>query len=115
MTWVPTSVPAKNFPTASWDELAKLEKASPGLTRVPPSKLVSTIEIESTRRLLLSSQIVAEALEEAKVGRKKRTFILRKIAGKTGSGGKASMLLYKLTKDEVSSTEKKKETRYAKA
>lgn len=115
MTWVATSVPAKNFPTASWDELAKLEKASPGLTRVPPSKLVSTTEIESTRRALLSSQIVSMALEEAKVGRKKRQLVLRKIAGKTGSPDKISSFLNKPTKREGFPRKNKKEALYAKA
>lgn len=115
MAWIPTSVPAKIPPTVSWDELAELEKAGPGLTRLPPYGLVSSSEVDSIRRELLSTHIVSEALAEAHVGRKKRAHILRKIAGKPSYPSKISSPLYKSTKHEAVLTNNKKEAPYVKA
>ena len=78
MAWVPISNSVKTPSTPTWEELAKLEEASPGLTRLPPGRLVTTHGMRAIKKPLAKDMLV-QVLSEAGIGRKKRSIVLRKI------------------------------------
>ncbi|HRG55924.1 MAG TPA: hypothetical protein PLG56_07795 [Lacunisphaera sp.] len=83
MAWVPTSTSGKAPSKPTWEELAKLEETSPGLTRLPPGRLVASPGMRSVRKPLAKGTLM-QVLAEAGIGRKKRSIVLRKIEHSQG-------------------------------
>lgn len=57
MAWMSTSTPAKASSGISWEALARLEEASPGLTNLPPLRLMATISEDLLRHMTNTESI----------------------------------------------------------